>query len=101
MTRKRNHAVYRASLGFLILLCGTLLVSDFQQPGASSAPVGPAGMGRYPRKHPKLSTPLVHLARAVSQRATPLLQGEQLSAPPGFSIANLPKSGGADNCSPC
>src|SRR5260370_28513664 len=92
MKSKRNHAVYRACLGFLLLRCGTLWASDFQQRGASSAAVGPAGMGRYPRKHPKLTTPIVHLARAVSQLATPLLQGEQLSAPPGFSIANLPKS---------
>ena len=43
-------------------------------------------------KHPKLSTPLATLARAVPQDTTATPQGEQARPPVGFAIALLPKS---------
>jgi hypothetical protein len=49
-------------------------------------------LAHRPKKNPKLSTQLADLARAVPQRGTALVPGERVTAPPGFSIAKLPKS---------
>lgn len=43
-------------------------------------------------KHPKLSTPLATLARAVPQDSTSIPSGEKARPPVGFSIQLLPKS---------
>lgn len=50
----------------------------------------PSGSASPTHKHPKLSTQIADLARAVPQRTAPLAPGENFS--PGFSIAKLPKS---------
>lgn len=47
---------------------------------------------QQPTKHPKLSTPLAELAQAVPQHTGAVAQGQQITAPPGFSVEGLPKS---------
>ena len=44
------------------------------------------------RKHPKLSTPLAGLARALRQQRGPIAKGQRVAPPPGFSLTTLPKS---------
>src|SRR5439155_3485123 len=43
-------------------------------------------------KHPKLSTQIAHLRRAVSQNMQPPAPGERIASPPGFAVGKLPKS---------
>ena len=43
-------------------------------------------------KHPKLSTPLAHLARAVPQQRGAVPKGQRITPPAGFSVEALPKS---------
>ncbi|MFQ5818168.1 MAG: hypothetical protein ACE5H2_09490, partial [Terriglobia bacterium] len=51
-----------------------------------------AVMKRRPPKHPKLSTPLADLVRAVPQQRGPIPPGQRIAPPPGFSVDALPKS---------
>src|SRR5258708_31746581 len=76
MKSKRNHSVYRASLGFLILLCGTLLASDFQQSGASSALVGPAGIGDHPQEQRPFVQKAAAHAVSIPVRYMPTTKGD-------------------------
>jgi len=46
-----------------------------------------------PRKHPKLSTPLAELARALPQQRGLIPEGQRIAPPTGFSLRTLPKSG--------
>lgn len=70
---------------FVVCLLGAFLALAGQQTVSNNTLTGPA------HKHPKLSTQIADLARAVPQRTAPLSPGENVSAP-GFSIAKLPKS---------
>lgn len=69
--------VFVVCVGAFLAFAGQQTVSD---PGAPAS-----------HKHPKLSTQIADLARAVPQRTAPLAAGENVSVP-GFSIAKLPKS---------
>jgi hypothetical protein len=55
-----------------------------------AAPTSPAQ--QQPTKHPKLSTPLVELARTVPQHTGPVAEGQRITAPLDFSVETLPKS---------
>ena len=45
-----------------------------------------------PYKHPKLTTPLAELARALPQQRGLIPKGQRIAGPPGFSLTTLPKS---------
>lgn len=77
-------------IALLILASGTSAASGFLLPSMLATNSG--GLAQGPMKNPKLSTQIANLARGVAQRGTPLAPGERLTAPPGFSIAKLPKS---------
>ncbi|HUI41466.1 MAG TPA: S8 family serine peptidase [Terriglobia bacterium] len=71
----------------LILLAAALLLSRPVTP-----PTVHAQDSAPPFKHPKLSTVLAHLARAVPQERGPWPRGRQASMPPGFSMEAMPKA---------
>jgi hypothetical protein len=52
----------------------------------------PAPSRPKPPKHPKLSTVLADLARAVPQQRGPVPQGQKIAPLPSFSVDTLPKS---------
>jgi len=60
----------------------------------SMSPVVQEASAVEPRlyKHPKLSTPLADLARALPQQRGLIPEGQRIAAPPGFSLTTLPKS---------
>ena len=61
------------------------------RPASLMAQEAPALQAR-PYKHPKLSTPLAELARALPQQRGLIPQGQRIAPPTGFSLTTLPKS---------
>jgi Subtilase family len=59
---------------------------------ALAVPASPSTPAKKHTKHPKLSTQIADLARAVPQRTTPLAANERVSVPTGLSVEKLPKS---------
>lgn len=57
-----------------------------------AVPASPSTSAKKHTKHPKLSTQIADLARAVPQRTTPLAANERVSVPTGLSVEKLPKS---------
>ena len=51
-----------------------------------------AQQDQRPYKHPKLSTPLADLARALPQQRGLIPEGQRIAPPTGFSLTTLPKS---------
>jgi len=61
------------------------------RPVSLMAQEAPALQAR-PYKHPKLSTPLAELARALPQQRGLIPKGQRTAPPTGFSLTTLPKS---------
>ncbi len=64
-------------------------VAEDVAPQAGSEPVA---LRPRPPKHPKLSSHLADLSRAVPQQRGAIPQGQRITPPPGFSIDAMPKS---------
>jgi len=59
---------------------------------ASPMPQEAPALQARPYKHPKLSTPLAELARALPQQRGLIPEGQRIAPPTGFSLTTLPKS---------
>src|SRR3989442_14079080 len=91
MKPKQGYALHKVGLAIVIALCAAFVAYE-TQPRTISAAQSFAGAEGRTHKHPKLSTQVAHLKRAVPQNTQPPAPGERIASPPGFAVEKLPKS---------
>src|SRR5258706_12784746 len=83
----------RRTMNKLVLTLALLITAPAFAQISQDDPLRTETVAGGPRhKHPKLSTHVADLRRAVSQRTQPPTPGERIEAPPRFDVKTLPKS---------